>query len=187
MRFEHFKELYYKEFERKEVVNGRLQWTISIFIILTGANLYCLNLLFKLEVLQWVMILLYGCTTLGLVVSAVFLAIPLWAKKVQYLPLPQELNNYFKTLMAHYENEDEKEALVQTAYENYLIDTYVSCTEFNTKLNDRKNIMISMSNVAMIICSVFLLLAFIVIAPVAAKKDDIYKVEIIKGGEKVNE
>lgn len=179
--FEHFKELYYKELERKEVINSRLQWSISVFVILTAANIYCLNLLFKLEEnMNWAMILFYGYTSITLIFAAIFLAIPLWGKKTKYLPLPSELNSYYKSLLTHYENQQDIEKCIKDAYEDYLIETYVACTESNTKLNDGKSKMISMANVTIIISSIFLLLAFVIIAPVSANKDDIYKIEIIK-------
>lgn len=183
MRLEFFKELYYKELERKENVNNRFNWTIGIFIILIGANIYCLNMMFELDEVQWAMILLYSCTTICMLIAAVFLAIPLWAKKVSHLPLASDLNNHYSNLRSHYANQANIDVLVEEAFNNYLADIYITCAESNTKISDDKMKMTSLGNVAMIISLLFLLLTFVVIAPSKANQEEIYKVETLKGGE----
>ncbi|MCZ2259856.1 hypothetical protein [Sporosarcina sp. G11-34] len=183
MRAEFFKELYYRELERKEHVNNRFNWTVGIFIIFIGANIYCLNLMLKLNEIQWAMKLLYGCTTLGMFAASIFLAIPLWAKKVSHLPLASQLNNHYSNLRNHYANEENIDKLVNEAFNNYLVDIYIPCTESNTNLSDEKMKMTSLGNVAMIISLVFLLLTYVVIAPSEADQEELYKVLILEGGE----
>lgn len=151
--------------------------------ILIGANLYCLNQIFKLEDIQWAMVLLYVCTTLCLGIASVFVCISLWAKKVSDLPLASELNNYYGTLLNHYNGKEEAEKLVEESFSNYLVGIYVSCTDVNTKVNDSKLKMTVFANVTMIISLVFLLLTFAVVFPSASKEEEIHKVEIIEGGD----
>ena len=47
-RLELYKELYFKELERKEQISARLQWIISFWLIVMGGILFSLNNIHKI-------------------------------------------------------------------------------------------------------------------------------------------
>lgn len=181
MRFEYFKDLFYKELERKEHINTRHNWTVGVFIILIGANIYCLNLIFELKNVEWAMILLYGCTTAATILGGVFLAIPMRMKKGKDLPLALDQKNYYATLESHYPDSDDKYKIVDATFSNYLVDLYVEGTDDNKKTTDSKSKMTALGSTSMLVSLVFLLLTYVVVAPEKANQDDIIKVKVIEG------
>lgn len=184
MRLDLYKELYYKELERKENIHLRTQWSISIFVILLGASLYCINKLFEIENISFMMCLFCLLSIVCSLCSAVLLCKSIWAKKFLYLPIPSLIENYYQIdLHEHFKNESDSRKNTDDALSEYLIKTYIECTDKNRQINKEKMLDTTIANIIMIISFICLIVTFTFIFPEISKNKEIYNVQIIERSE----
>ncbi|WP_068986896.1 hypothetical protein [Lysinibacillus xylanilyticus] len=183
MKLELYKELYQNELARKEVVHQRLQWTLSVWVILLGANLFCLNKVLSLDNYHWSALLFISLTSICLLVAILFFCIGLWGRKIRYLPKVNQINNHYLTLKNHYNGYVGYEQQADIEFDNYMIKKYIECTDSMIDVSDKKVYFTTLANISMIVCSFFLLLTFVLMTPDVVSKDEIQKVQIIERGE----
>lgn len=181
-RLELYKELYFKELERKEQISSRLQWTISFWVLVVGGMLYSLNNLHKvydeLKVFFYVTLII----SLLLMIRATFhITRCLWGRKIKYIPDPRELDFRYRSLESHYiDYPGEAESQFNREMEEVFKNTVTS----NTRINDVVVTQLVKSMQSMSIAAVFLLLSFLFILPDFIKGEEpVNKIEIINGTE----
>jgi len=175
-----FKDFYYKELERKEIVYNRLQWTLSIWVVLFGAILFCFNNFKDVEELKvyfWTSLIL---SILSLSVAAIFIGISLWGRKILYLPKPSQLDSHYKVLQDNYNGYVGYENQAEIEFSKYMNNLYIKCADSNIKRTDKKVHFSNLSVIAMIISVVFLVLSFSIGAKKLFDTDEpIQKVQIM--------
>jgi len=184
-RLELYKELYFKELERKEQISSRLQWTISFWVLVVGGILYSLNNVHKIHDELRVYFYIILVISLLLMIRATFhITRCLWGRKIKYIPDPRELDFRYRNLVSYYADykgyEDEAELQFDREMEQIFKDTVTS----NTRINDVTVTQLVKSMQSMSIAAVFLLISFFFILPDFIKgKEPVNKIEIINGTE----
>lgn len=155
-----YKDYYNSEVNRIESINSRLQWSISIWIILLGANIICFKNKDKISGLEVSYYLSVGTSCLFLLSAIVLLCIGMWGTKSKRLPKPSQLNQYYSTLINYYKDYPGYENNYKDEFQSYLENTYIEITDDILIKNDRKLAFSRYSNVLMIISSLFLIITF---------------------------
>lgn len=181
-RLELYKELYFKELERKEQISSRLQWTISFWVLVVGGMLYSLNNVHKvineIRIFSFITLII----TLILMLRATFhITRCLWGRKIKYIPDPRELDFRYRSLESYYidyPGEAEKQ------FNREIEQTFNETVTSNTRINDVTVTQLVKAMQSMSIAAVFVLISFFFIIPDFIKGEEpINKIEIINGTE----
>lgn len=171
--FEHFKNTYHKEVERRATLNGELTIPIGLITVLaTGIFYYLTNFDFsnnRLVTVLFVILLLAGSVLLG---AAVYFLLESYnithagqQNEYDYLAYPDEQRKYYNDLKAVYikaGNDDEtSETEANKEFEKYLLDNYINATTKNTRLNDTRSAHLFTSKRFILWALIVLIVAFI--------------------------
>lgn len=187
-RLELYKELYFKELERKENISTRLQWTISLWVLIAGGILFCLNNAHKVPSRFDIA---FNST---LIVSAVLLCCStiwmgkcLWGKTVYYAPSPRDIDREYQNLATHYTQYPEFEHNIGIEFVKRLTDIYKRCATQISRNNNRTVSDVLKSTQLIVIAVLFLLISFSFMIPFFLKKEEpVNKIEIINDYELKN-
>lgn len=181
-RYSFYKELYFKELERKEQISTRIQWIISFWVLLMGAIIYSLNNMYKIpESFHIFYYIILCCVILILIRATVYILQCLWGRKILYLPDPQASELRFKDLEVHYKDYPGE---AQKQFEKETDELLVEILKSNIEVNDVVITKITKAIQHMIISTIFLLFSFIFLLPDFIKAEEpTSKIEIINHKE----
>jgi hypothetical protein len=136
---EFYKEMYFFEIQRSERFDNRLQVPMAALVILIGFQAFMfkgVNFENSSEGIK-VFCTLFFFSAFFTAISVYFLKRSWGGSKYEFIPLANTLDEYRKSLMAHY---DETECGVETKklYQQSLIDYYIECSSFNADINEKR-------------------------------------------------
>jgi len=189
--FEFYKELYFKENERRQEVIDALNIPIAIITALSTAN-YLFITTFDYTFnrsLSCFFIIIVFITFCLLIVSIYYLikAFSNFQKGYEYkgLPYPGELNNWHDQLKIYnntYNLPDNSDDLLKQE----ILDKLLLTTDHNTYVNDKKHEYIYNSKKYLVSLVISLLTLFPFGFEYFNKKDEIYKVDILQKEFEIN-
>lgn len=184
-RFEFYKELYHVELERKEQINTRLQWIVSIWILLIGGILFCLNNYYKVpDYLNGLfLIIITGCF-LTLAYATLFIAKYLYGKTFEYAPSTKEFEYEYEQLHIYYEPYPSYHHLIDEEFTKNSIKIYMDCATQIRKVNNGNLKSLLISSRWLLISALFLFLGFsMMIFDFLKKEEPVDKIELINVNE----
>lgn len=171
-KLEIYKEIHYREIERKLEVTERTKWLLSMWILLLGVIIFCFQNYYKVEPnLKQIFIILIVFTIALTLVSGVLLGTCFSKKPYAHLPAPSTLENYIQN-----NPQDNLEEVLVEAFSDAYDLNFKKNNELISKLIDCSHLMIA-SVILVFFC-------FLCIAPNWIEKEEpVQKIEIIEGGE----
>lgn len=172
-KLEIYKEIHFKEIERKLEVNERIKWLLSMWILLLGTIIFCFQNYYKVitDFKQIFFFLILYAITFTLL-SGVLLASCFSKKPYAHLPAPKILENYIQNNP-------------HDSLEEVLIEAYCDAYDFNFKKNNELISKLIDCTHLMIASLILIFLCFLCIVPNWIEKEEpIQKIQIIEGGEK---
>lgn len=186
---EFYKDLYYKEIERREQFSNKLNFPLAILTLVFGGLFYTIqnNDLIKIEWLHILFFILSCATFLLLLIHIVVLFRSSFGYKYAYVPSPELIKEH-ETSLKNYHMQYNKEAenipeLIEADLKTYLIETYVKMTKVNVGENDRKAGWFRIGSYFIIAYVTALLLTFICFAPSFINKEENIQKVIIQNHE----
>ncbi|MFW7189921.1 hypothetical protein [Lysinibacillus sp. BNK-21] len=184
-RLELYKELYFKELERKEQISARLQWIISFWLIVMGGILFSLNNIHKIasDMKIYFFVLIF-VSLLAMLRSTLYIGFCLWGKTIDYLPSPKSIEREYENLVTHYAGYPEYQGEIEKVFEKRMMEIFNECSTLITRVNDTTITKLVKSTQSMLIAAILLLLSFSFMLPDFLKGEEpINKVEIINGSD----
>lgn len=184
-----YKEIYYKEIERKCDLNNDLSLPIGIISILSTVFFFFLST-FDYKTNYIVSIIFIGFALIGIVfivVSIIYLILAYdshpWAKPYDYLGFPTEIAEFCNEYKSYFEETDGDTSDVNTKtdkeLEKYLIEAYIRTSTVNMRKTDARSSQLHKSKSYLLVSFILLLFAFIpFIVNNFTKADTLHKIEI---------
>lgn len=170
IKLEVYKEIHFREVDRKNEVNERTKWLLSMWILILGSIIFCLQNYYKInqdKEYLFTVLIIYSITFALL--SGRILASCFSAKPYAHLPSPKSIEEYLS------ENTND-------TYENVLIEACSDAYDFNFKKNNELIIKLVDCTHVMIVTVILIFFSFLCFAPNWIEKEEpIQKIEIIKG------
>lgn len=165
-----YKEMHAKEVERIGFVTSRLQWSISVWIILFGGLLYAYNSFEKFHGFELSFYISISAATFCSLTSIILIFIGLYNTKTLNLPRPSTIQKHYKALNTYYEELDSEEYNVnenslENGFAKYLEDTYIKTADYILIKNDKRIYYSHLANIFMMVCGIFLLTTFALMIP----------------------
>jgi hypothetical protein len=186
-QFEFYKELYFKENERRQEVLNSLNIPIAIITALSSASYFFITSFdYKIEsFLSGIFIALISITGICLLFAIYFLirAFSDFTKGYEYsgIPYTNELYNWNKNLEDHFEEYENDRTLAKEHYSVFITENLVKHTEHNMYVNDKKHGYIYRSKKFLIIALILTLITLIPFGYNHFKKDStVHKVELME-------
>ncbi|OLN21986.1 hypothetical protein BTO30_11675 [Domibacillus antri] len=181
-----YKELYYKEMERKEQINARVQIPLGLIVVLISGIFYCANSMHQVPESGRIAFLFFlSVSLISLFVAIFFINKCIFRNKFGYFPLPSEIKTYQDSLYEHYQKIKEKcdvdaETYVNQKISKFLIESYIIGTDNNIRTNDSRTKFLQKSSLAVSASVIFLVISFCFFIPdLLAGKEPTQKIEII--------
>lgn len=164
---EFLKELYHKELERKDKINAKISFPISLTTLILGGIFYCI--LNSGEIEQCYRIYFFislTISTASLIFATYFISRCIIGLKFGYLPIPSRIFEYKKNLYAYYKqdrdkNEENYDLIVNNEFDQYLQETFIQLTDNNIVINDKKNQYLLNSTYTIVFSIPFLFISFL--------------------------
>jgi hypothetical protein len=186
-QFKFYKELYFKENERRQEVLNSLNIPIAIITALSSASYFFITSFdYKIEsFLSGIFIALISITGICLLFAIYFLirAFSDFTKGYEYsgIPYTNELYNWNKNLEDHFEEYENDRTLAKEHYTVFITENLVKHTEHNMYVNDKKHGYIYRSKKFLIIALILTLITLIPFGYNHFKKDStVHKVELME-------
>lgn len=185
--FEFYKELYFKENERRQEVLNSLNIPIAIITALSSASyLFITSFDYRIEVfLSAIFIGMISITSICLLFAIYFLirAFSDFTKGYEYsgIPYTNELYDWNKKLERHFEEYENDKELANEHYTVFITENLVKHTEHNMYVNDKKHGYIYRSKKFLIIALILTLITLIPFGYSHFNKDvTVHKVELME-------
>jgi len=139
-----YKELYFKENDRRQDVLNSLNIPIAIITALSSVIFFVLtNFDNKIGIrINYVFYTMVGasCFCISIAIYYLIRAFSNFAKGYEYsgIPYPQELHDWNNDLIEYYKNNDGTEEDAAKYFEDYLVENFVKQTNYNMDVNDTK-------------------------------------------------
>ena len=186
-QFDFYKELYFKENERRQEVLNSLNIPIAIITALSSAAYFFITSFdYTIDFfLSRIFITLISITGICLLFAIYFLirAFSDFTKGYEYsgIPYTKELYDWNKKLEDHFEKYKNDRSLAKEYYTEFITETLVEHTEHNMYVNDKKYGYIYHSNKFLIIALVLTLTTLIPFGYNYFKKDGkIHQIELVE-------
>lgn len=175
--YELYKNIYYNELERKEKINLKLQYILSLWLLLVGALLFLINnynkITYKFESIFNAGVILM---VIFIVISGVYLGRCLIGVKYGYLQTPSQIKKYEKDLIDTYEDFT---GMANKKFEEFLIETYILTSNNNVLANEKKSKFLIRSTLGLMLASIALIACFVVLLPgLLNNEEPVQKIEI---------
>lgn len=165
-----YKEMYAKEVERVVNVTSRLQWSISVWIVLLGGIIYVFNRYGKMET---VIDYFYVPLSLSTICSLVSMSLIFWGlydTRMKHIPPAGYFKERYLEIKDHYEKLDQNEYkinqnIIEEEFERTLEESYILATDDIMAKNEKRIEFSHYANILMMASGVFLLLTFGVMLP----------------------
>lgn len=165
-----YKEMYAKEVERVANVTSRLQWSISIWILLFGGMIYVLNKYGEMKT-----DINYFYTPLSLaaicsLISMVLIIRGLYDTKMKHIPPAGHFKILYLELKDHYEKLDQDEYNInqntlEEEFERKVEVVYILATDDIMGKNEQRILYSYWANISMMASGAFLLITFAFMLP----------------------
>lgn len=190
-KLEFYREIYYKEIERKCDLNNDLSLPIGIISILSTALFFFLSTFdYKLSVIYTSFFSAFALLgIISIVTSIVFLILAYdshpWAKPYDYLGYPNQISEFHSDYIKYFEETEANNSAVEdkadTELVNYLLKAYIRTSTINMVKTDARSSQLHKSKSYLLLSFILLLLAFIpYIINNLCKPETTHKVEIAK-------
>ena len=180
-----FKEMYWKEIERKDKINSQLSLPAGILLALAGVGAYYIrnspSSHSGLWNISFIVLSAFLCISIVIAVYYFFRAYHL-GYAYRYIPTPNEIYRYALDLKSYYESIQESniDKMVENDVRGFLTAKYSEhCTE-NTLNNDDKSKYLYRTNVAILISLIILFFSLIPFYKVCHSGVKIQKSEIVE-------
>lgn len=190
VRFEFYKELYFKQIDRKISLESSLNTPISLTSIVVGALFYFLfNYDFSIDFFQnflFIFIILISFILIGISVHNLIMSYNNFKNgyDYEYLPYSLETEKYYDELVNYYKDPNVKaEGSAEIDFENFLIDKMNKYHDINAYNNDVKSSYLFKAKkflVLSLILTVFSTGIFSFNYIYKVGKEKIYKIEVNK-------
>jgi len=162
--------MYAKEVERVIHVTSRLQWSISVWIVLFGGIVYVFNRYGKMKT---VIDYFYVPLSIAAICSLISMFLILWGlydTKIKHIPPSSHFKNRYIEIKDYYEILDQNEYkinqnTIEEEFERTLEESYISATDDIMKKNDKRIVYSHWANIAMMVSGAFLLITFATMLP----------------------
>ena len=162
--------MYAKEVERVVNVSSRLQWSISVWIVLFGGIVYVFN---RYEKMEAVIECFYVTLSLSAILSLLSIFLILWGlydTKIKHIPPAGHFKNRYLKIKEHYENLDQNEYkinqnTIEEEFERTLEETYILATDDIMVKNEKRIKFSHYANISMMASGLFLLITFALMLP----------------------
>jgi hypothetical protein len=181
-RYEFYKDLYFKEIERRSQLNNDISIPVGLATVLATAifyyfTTYSFKQFFIFEIV-FTFTLLSGTVTLCISVYFIIQSYTFFGRNMpyDYIAFPKEIEKYYVDYI-NYETAigiapEQIKINADTAFENYLLEAYIRTTSKNTCTNDKRSFNLYMSKKYIIISFISLFIAFIPFAKYLIEKPD---------------
>ena len=155
-RLNMYKESYNNELARRDKLNSELNIPIAMVTLLFGSITYTVGNLengvsgFLLIITLLALVVL----VVSLVIAVVFLIKSYYNYAYEFIAHSKQMEDYYNSLIEHYKNVENKEKIVEDAFEAYLINDYCKCNETNTLNNDTRSSCLHNARTAIIVALV---------------------------------
>lgn len=157
--------MYAKEVERVAHVTSRLQWSISVWIILFGGIIYVFN---RYGSMKAVINYFYVPLSMAALCSLVSMILILWGlydTKIKHIPPASHFKKLYLEIKDHYEKLDQNEYninqnTIEEEFERKSEIVYISTTDDIMEKNDKRIVYSHWANIFMMISGAFLLCTF---------------------------
>jgi len=183
-------ETYYFELERKEKINSRLTMLLTIFFFLMGGlGFFLQHIDYGFDTIFFFALLLPALIII--ILELYFLIRILYFYKYAYLPKLSETAKYYRDVEKYYEDpyfskvsKEEKEDRIKKKFEDYIIESYIKCSDINISNNDKKNMYLVRAFYPLFGLTVFIILAFVPFSARRNKFPEIQKIEVTNFNKK---
>lgn len=170
-KIEIYKEMHYHEVNRKNELNERTKWLLSMWILVLGTIIFCFQNYYKVEPnlkVVFDLFILYSITFVLL--SGVLLGITFSKKPYAHLPSPKIIEKYLT------ENPSE-------SFEDLTIEIFSNAYDHNFKKNNKLLERLVDCTHVMMAAVILLFFCFLCLVPNWIEKEEpVQKIEIIEGG-----
>lgn len=186
-----YRDMYWKELERKDRLHAQLTLPTSIIIILAGVVVYYWKTILPFKWELWFIIM--GCCSIILSIAIIIVVYYLWhayaGHTYQYLVTPKNIEQHRVSIFNHYHALSDPDMTSRTEEDitSFLISTYLDSTEVNTRNNDERFGWLYRANTAikwLLICLLLSFIPFLIVSSLITER--IQKIEIVsteKGGQ----
>ncbi|MBC6987075.1 hypothetical protein [Alteromonas sp. BZK5] len=136
-----YEKMYLFEIERREKINARLNLPMAVIVAIFGLLSYVFNFdtnsFTTCENFVFYILLLFASISLFV---ACYHFKNCWSGLVdQYMPTAEDIEDYYQSLESTYAGFDEKEDLVKSYFNKFLLQSYTEYGSFNAKNNDYRS------------------------------------------------
>lgn len=171
-RFALYEKLYFHEIDRREKISARLALPFAVLVAIGSLLSFMLNsgaMQFSghVEIVFWC---LFTGACVALAAGAWFFRLAWFGHTDRLLPTAGDIEAYYEKLSETYKEYEQNEALVESAFENFLFSHYAQFSSENAINNDKRSYNIYRATVSLTIA---VLLSFGASVPFVVKKQEI--------------
>ena len=149
--------LYFHEIESRERLDSRLQLPLALIVSIIGVISFLIQ---NVELGEWKSALIFfiviTVSSIISLISCIYFFIRSWYNNTYYfLPSARDSENYRKTLLETYKNQERGDELANKYFDEYLVNTFIECSTKNTSINDERSVNIHKTNGLIIITAIF--------------------------------
>ncbi|WP_234122363.1 hypothetical protein [Clostridium hydrogenum] len=149
-KFTLFEKMYYQEIEQKEKINSRTSIPLSVIFLLVASLGFFFKDIKKFPNATWVGYYKISLAAYCILVcmDIVLVCVAYYGYSYKYIQSPVILEKDYKIIDKYFNDNYEKyfkintnktkEELIISGFKDHLCDQYATCTENNTKLNEKK-------------------------------------------------
>ncbi len=136
-----YEKMYLFEIERREKINARLNLPMAVIVAIFGLLSYVFNFNTRSFTTceNFVFYILLFFASISLFVACYHFK-NCWSGLVdQYMPTAKSIEDYYQTLESTYAEFDEREELVNSYFNKFLVESYTEYGSFNAENNDYRS------------------------------------------------
>ena len=159
-KFEFYKDLHYRELDRKYSLTNALALPIGISTIISSGMVYVAKSLGKIEGgLEWTVLVILGLCTLSLIIAIYFLYRSYIGYEYGYLPTSKYISEYRDGLIEYYNPDPEAIKLAEAEVDDYISSKFAETSHKNAINNDQKSGYLRLANLSIMAALVFMMLS----------------------------
>lgn len=161
--FDLHQKMYFHELEAREKITSRLQLPLAILL----ASLSFFGVVIKgfdiasFANKNYLFLIFLALSFCSIATAAGFFIRALWGHTYEFIPTPNETEEYKKKLISTYEEFDDCDDLVARYLKEYLYDYYADCASQNTHVNDVRSEALHKCNSCLVLAATPLLATYI--------------------------